>query len=94
MLKITGDSFNSVFTRSCPSVTCGRSLLDHLVLVVGDVSRQAAGQEYPNELEKCNPKGDPCNDSQVGLHCLCDHREAARRVHLALGLVQVSQGLR
>lgn len=26
-------------------------MLDHLILVVGDVSRQAAGQEHPNELK-------------------------------------------
>lgn len=32
------------------SLTCGGSLLDHLILVVGYVSRQAAGQEDPNEL--------------------------------------------
>lgn len=33
------------------SLTCIRQLLDHLILVVGYVSRQAAGQEYPNELK-------------------------------------------
>lgn len=29
----------------------GEALLDHLVLIVGYVSRQAAGQEDPDELE-------------------------------------------
>lgn len=39
-----------LITLTIKSLTCWRSLLDHLILVVGDVSRQAAGQEYPNEL--------------------------------------------
>lgn len=29
----------------------GGALLDHLILIVGYVSRQAAGQEDPDELE-------------------------------------------
>lgn len=73
---------------------CGRPLLDHLVLVVGYVSRQAAGQEDPNELEECNPKGDACDDSQVGLHRIGYLCEAAHFVHLFTSLVKVFQGLR
>ena len=37
-------------------LTCGRTLLDHLILVVGDVSRQAAGQEDPDELRRRRQK--------------------------------------
>lgn len=75
-------------------MTWGRSLLDHLILVVGYVSRQAAGQEYPNELEECNPKRDPSDDSQVGLHHMGHPRKAAHGVDLLPGHVQVLQALR
>lgn len=74
-------------------MTCVRSLLDHLVLVVGYVSRQAAGQEDADELEERNPKRDPCDDSQVGLHHIGYLFEAAHVVHLCLSLVEVFQDL-
>lgn len=32
------------------TLTCDGRLLDHLILVVGDVARQAAGQEDPDDL--------------------------------------------
>lgn len=43
------------------SLTCGMSPLDHLILVVGYVSRQAARQEDPNELRQ--------NRKEVQLKC-------------------------
>lgn len=70
-----------------------QAVLNHLILVVGYVSRQAAGQEYPNELEECNPKRDPCDDSQVGLHHSGHLCKAAHCVHLILSLAEVFQGV-
>jgi len=92
-LKITGGSFNSICIRSCPLVTCGTSSLDHLILVVGNVSRQAAGEEDPNELEERNPKRDSCDDPQVGLHHVGHQCEAAHCVHLFLSLGHITQAL-
>jgi len=70
------------------------AFLDHLVLVVGDVSGQAAGQEHSNELEECDSKGDAGDDSQISFHFSGHHREAALLVHLCRRLFEIFEALR
>lgn len=64
--------------------TCRRSALNHLILIIGYVSGQTAGQEYPNELEECYSERDSSNDSQIVLHCFCHNQKTARFVHRGL----------
>lgn len=70
------------------------SFLDHLVLVVGYVSGQTAGQEHSNELEECDSKGDASDDSQISFHFSGHHRETALLVHLCRGLFEIFEALR
>lgn len=57
-------------------IPCGGESLHHLILVVGDIARQAACQEYPNELEECNSKRNSSNNTKIGLH-RCSHQSEA-----------------
>lgn len=73
----------------CLSVTCGGALLDHLILVVGYVSGQAASQENSNELEECYSKRYSCNDFKIGLHYSGHQYKAARCEHVSLSFLHI-----